>query len=1247
MYIRLPIAVLLFIFIGLAFSASDDKDDKTTYNADLVEIFDVMYSLDTWGMANEDKLIDDMLSYLKTNSDNIFSFIISDDLKTRLNWKNYHQYKSLTDINLKGFMGWNRRYFENLLIKYFYLNNKIEKVDAMCKSRTFVPDYYIAGPLKENWNQQLRVQWSYLLDVDFVFNTPFGDVKYQKIKNTNYAKNVAIESKESFSFINGDDYVSETYLCAFSAYFNEDTELLVKLSESDLDVYINGVPLKQNYNSNSYSNRILFPIKFSEGRYDFVIQTQEYPEYFDAEFLSFDNCTPLKVDFNKKFNYGYGTWSVISKNTINWISQNNEEQKVIINGDESKTIIKYLISILTKICPDSDIATFYYALNYRKNEMNYETWETLKMLHEKGNSIVFSYNLSKYTSHYLSLPSNYYNMYSKPILDIIVSKYPQLIRPKIDLYEYEYDRNNYKYALKILDSILIDNPKSKSALKEKINFLENRNWYAQKYSLITKTSKLFPKDVELLLMKIKSYRNHNNYRKTKELIKILLTIIPASHDTYRFWRDYLNLCINSMDKSIDINKMWLEVIKMFNKYSVNSVEDYCEYLVECGENNKALKYYKELFKKTPNSKSAKNLSKVYFLLNDTIKGKEYLIKSIKMNHENNNANKEYLLNMIDDRDSELYKKYTIPIDKVLKTKINPSDYPDSPSIVLLDEEIKRVFMDGSSTSIITTVRKVLTQEGVEEYGSVTISGDLISAKVVKSNGEIFEPSTLGKTINFEGIEIGSTQIVIYREMSRKFNSKFYFSDPERKEYFLNSRIVILKTKKFEDFIVFEKGINPLMKYNDAEYQILVYELKNSPPVAEEHDYEPRISEFLPHINITNANNDPQLTQYYLLERNEVFLSPPLIKRKVDQLIKNTKLVIDKVKVIYDFVANEIENDLFIVSPSETLLKSVGNRENLFFALLTSADIKFEKIKIITSETLLEFELSKNIDCFTDINYVNAIRINNGKNYIYQLFEPRLMEYIPCSFMPYYGAIGLSYENKMDIFIIANDNSNEYLLESSQFDISLESSEVSANGTIILSQKNSNILKYNLPQFSDYSEKQLITQIIQEKLSNYSVSNYELRNLTSNKPLTINIKGKFINALHEIDTNRTEVSMCLKPFELLQKYAPTPKRKLGMKINNNENNYNIDRRIILIPDNCLVLNLPSSAFYITKAFIYLLDVKQQNGKIVITRKFKKFPAKYDVDEYESLKQYCKAIDTLEKNCITFLKITEIDKDAKKQ
>ena len=116
-------------------------------------------------------------------------------------------------------MGWNRRYFEDLLIKYYYNNNKNNIVNDICKTRTFIPEFYIVGPLKKNWNPLLRTQWSYLLDRDLVYNTPFGNKKYEKLINSNYVKDIAETNNNSGSVVNGNDYFSEAYLCAFSVYF--------------------------------------------------------------------------------------------------------------------------------------------------------------------------------------------------------------------------------------------------------------------------------------------------------------------------------------------------------------------------------------------------------------------------------------------------------------------------------------------------------------------------------------------------------------------------------------------------------------------------------------------------------------------------------------------------------------------------------------------------------------------------------------------------------------------------------------------------------------------------------------------------------------------------------------------------------------------------------------------------------------------------------------------------------------------
>ena len=82
MKIRFLFLLVVFSIVNLAFSTNDSIDKKSSTNSDLEEIFNIMFSLDTWGMADKDKQIVDMLNFLKTNSDNNYSFIISDELKT-------------------------------------------------------------------------------------------------------------------------------------------------------------------------------------------------------------------------------------------------------------------------------------------------------------------------------------------------------------------------------------------------------------------------------------------------------------------------------------------------------------------------------------------------------------------------------------------------------------------------------------------------------------------------------------------------------------------------------------------------------------------------------------------------------------------------------------------------------------------------------------------------------------------------------------------------------------------------------------------------------------------------------------------------------------------------------------------------------------------------------------------------------------------------------------------------------------
>lgn len=287
---------------------------------------------------------------------------------------------------------------------------------------------------------------------------------------------------------------------------------------------------------------------------------------------------------------------------------------------------------------------------------------------------------------------------------------------------------------------------------------------------------------------------------------------------------------------------------------------------------------------------------------------------------------------------------SLPSTEELKAK-----HPKAVAVTVLDHCVTRVNPDGSSSSVVHMIYKVLDEKGVEKHGDLPNRGESYEVRAILPDGKVMLPTGLGGgDWNIEGLVPGT--ILEQRYLTHEgadprgySGDRFYFQDPDVRSEpnpVLMSRLVILT----------EAGttLAPKRHMMDADPVVetkdgvtaTIWERKDVPRIEAER-LMPDAEEILPWVDYSLPPDRSEAVWESL--RREDVRPTPILSDAVGNVLKDGMTDRQKLEALYLFVNETITGDSFGGrGPTETLLRKSGDREDLFVALANTAGLRFRR-----------------------------------------------------------------------------------------------------------------------------------------------------------------------------------------------------------------------------------------------------------------------------------------------------------------
>lgn len=290
-------------------------------------------------------------------------------------------------------------------------------------------------------------------------------------------------------------------------------------------------------------------------------------------------------------------------------------------------------------------------------------------------------------------------------------------------------------------------------------------------------------------------------------------------------------------------------------------------------------------------------------------------------------------------------------------------YDKADAVILYDKNIQVYYGDGATTEFRHIILKLNSLNAIEANRYVDIgfdpfagSGELLEAFTYKKDGTQIDAQLSGTELAFSGISPGDYIVYSYRYED-------YDRNPIHKEIFTRVNLAhFYPIIKKDVEIIYPSEYKLSYQFNNTEkekvkrsnstfmrdYKKTVFRVRDSEPLNV-YNLTPGMRDFVPSVDITSADTWEKLIQWY----EPVYLGQCRVTRAIEEksqaLTRGIEDEKEKIKVIFDFVANKIEyenltfmRDGYIPQTADSVLKEgfgdCKDQSVLLIALLKAAGI---------------------------------------------------------------------------------------------------------------------------------------------------------------------------------------------------------------------------------------------------------------------------------------------------------------------
>ncbi|MCU0724371.1 MAG: hypothetical protein MUE73_01060 [Planctomycetes bacterium] len=588
-------------------------------------------------------------------------------------------------------------------------------------------------------------------------------------------------------------------------------------------------------------------------------------------------------------------------------------------------------------------------------------------------------------------------------------------------------------------------------------------------------------------------------------------------------------------------------------------------------------------------------------------------------------------------DSDFARPFETDVFGLIRKAPGREEHPRSPAICLLDQTIQRVWPDGSSSSVVHMVHKLLDEKGVEAFGRVETPGETLEVRTIDPSGRVFEPVGVSRnSFNMPALAPGAVVDYRYRADSpsagREFTThRFFFGDPDFENAVLLSRWVVILPKDFECELVLRNFAGRHEVSTDGDTIVHRFEVENSPRVEVE-PFMPPAEDLLPSAQfVRHPPLDDVASELSGSFWNGLAPTPPL-RAAAGERTRDISTDLEKARALHAFVNGHVTGDGGPGSPTATLIEKSGDRFSLLASLLLAADVPFEPGMACPDRGRHVHDDAPEAGRFQR----RALRIHGGDSGSTWVFDgPRFAPFgrIPddCRDSPVMllGPSG----GRIESLPPAPDEDCENI-STARVRLTADRSATSAEFTLEIREEAGYEWKEQLRRTDADGRRRTLEGIVSMVFPGATVESHDLPDLLTPGQPAILAANASLPTFLAADGPGASCDLGLRPLRLAQEYVGKPERIHPMVIDTDDGQ--VDRVEIDLGGAWRVASLPSDHVTIGPLGYYSLTVEMTPaGTLAVTRRTRFRPVRLEKDEYPALVNWVKAIDEAETRKIRLL------------
>ncbi len=842
---------------------------------------------------------------------------------------------------------------------------------------------------------------------------------------------------------------------------------------------------------------------------------------------------------------------------------------------------------------------------------------------------------------------------AKEIWDSIIERKPDFILAYRKIAQYLERDNKHKEAVKELRKVQEKGLSELSIHKHLYGIFREKNWEREKISEVKAIEKLDPDGEWVFDFWAGYYSEHNNPEKAWDYATRAYELDKSS-DWYLMRKAQRLLARGKPEEAMEIYTLLAEhePESAYIKRSIARV-----YHIT-GKIEEAIAQYKELLKDDPEDASGyEKIGDLYRECGKKDEAIEWYRKSLVLNPGNWQLRRyiQFLLG----EDENFARPYAHTEDEVMqlvKSAPGREAYPKATNLIVLDETVTRMMPDGSQSSYVHRIFKILDLVGKERHSSEYLGEEPLEVRIILPDGKILEPTLVHGSVTMPNLVEGAC-IEYWNRSDRGWGStrsraefegeRYFFQDPGLDEPILKLRHVLIVEDKptdeetvkflgqfgqqpwsFLDFcdlkqiLLKEKGVKFSRTKKTGE-TVFVWEAEKMPRIEYERYMPPR-DEILPNAQFISHRewSDFDETLKEQTGFGPEILPTELIRRQAAEITKGIEGQYEKVETLYKWCMKEIKSG-WGGHAHAVLLEKQGDRETLFLAFLNALGISFDKV-LIAPDPHREPEIDWHIPRSSHFSG-SLVRVKPADHEpVYISMDTR---YLKLGKIPEHYQNGIIYTRDGGM---QKEPMPRELLDASAdkevFDVSL--GDLSCKGRLEYPGAYDYGQKETYKNLPLEERKRRVENSINDFFTNPVLEEHKFPGLEEvGRMFEIRFKCKVPDFLGEEKEDGTiTVKSGISPLDLQNRYADKSEREFDVVLRGTH--LSRTEVTVALGDALELVQLPPSVNIRNEFGTYALTFVQKDQKITIKRRFNLLPQRIEKDKYHDFIEFCGKVDEAE-------------------